>query len=196
MVRTLFAVLLLTLAAALPAKADVQTYQFDKTHTQILFFVEHMGFSHSNGKFLKFDGDFKFDPANPTTGSTTVTIDTNSLNMDDGTWEEHLKAEKMFDVAQYPAMTFKSTKIDLVDAAHARMTGDLTLKGVTRPVTLDVTMNKCGEHPFTKKQTCGFDAVGTIKRSDFNMSESIPMVGDEVKIQITVEGSVADAQNQ
>lgn len=196
MFRTLLATLLLTVAAAMPARAEVQTYQFDKTHTQILFFVEHMGFSHSNGKFLKFDGDFKLDPANPATGSTNVTIDTNSLNMDDATWEEHLKGEKMFNVKEFPTMTFKSTKVEPVDETHAKMTGDLTLKGVTKPVTLDVTMNKCGEHPFTKKQACGFDAVTTIKRSEFNMSEGIPLVGDDVKIQITVEGSVSDATNQ
>ena len=191
-------VLFVLLIAAVPARAEMQTYNFDKLHTQVLFFVEHMGFSHSNGKFLKFDGNFKFDPANPATGSTEVTIQTDSLNMDDATWEEHLKAPDMFNVATFPTMTFKSTKveIDAEDKNEAKMTGDLTLLGVTKPVTLDVTMNKCGEHPFNKKQTCGFDAEGTLKRSDFGMTKGIPMVGDEVKIRITVEGSVEDAQNQ
>lgn len=196
MLRTLLAALLLSAAFTAPAKAEMQTYSFDPLHTQILFFVEHMGFSHSNGKFTKFDGNFKFDPEKPETGSTEVAIDVNSLNMDDATWEDHLKAPDMFNVGEHPTMTFKSTGVEVTGETTAKMTGDLTLLGVTKPVTLDVTKNKCGEHPFNKKQTCGFDAKGTIKRSDFGMTKGIPMVGDEVTIMITVEGSVADAQNQ
>lgn len=196
MFRTLLAALLLTAAIAAPARAETQTYKLDPLHTQILFFVEHMGFSHSNGKFPKFTGEFKFDEAAPATGSADVTIDTTALNMDDDTWEEHLKAEKMFNTAKFPTMTFKSTKVEPTGDTTAKMTGDLTLLGVTKPVTLDVTKNKCGEHPFNKKQTCGFDAVGTLKRSDFGMKEGIPMVSDDVKIMITVEGSVEGATNQ
>lgn len=196
MLRTLLAALLLSAALAAPARAEMQTYSFDPLHTQILFFVEHMGFSHSNGKFTKFDGNFKFDPEKPETGTTEVTIDVNSLNMDDATWEDHLKAPDMFNVGEHPTMIFKSTAVEVTGENTAKMTGDLTLLGVTKPVTLDVTKNKCGEHPFNKKQTCGFDAKGTIKRSDFGMTKGIPMVGDEVTIMITVEGSVEGAQNQ
>lgn len=194
----LLSLLFVLLIAASPARAEMQTYQFDKTHTQVLFFVEHMGFSHSNGKFLKFDGNFKFDPQNPATGSTEVTIYTDSLNMDDATWEEHLKAADMFNVAAFPTMTFKSTKVEPGATApdNARLSGDLTILGVTKPVDLFVKMNKCGEHPFTKKQTCGFDATARIKRSDFGMTKGIPMVGDEVEIRITVEGSVEDGTNK
>jgi len=109
MLRTLLAALFLTTAFAVPAKADMQTYKLDPLHTQILFFVDHMGFSTSNGKFPKFEGSFQFDPANPTAGSTEVTIDTTAINMDDATWEDHLKAEDMFNTAKYPTMTFKAT---------------------------------------------------------------------------------------
>ncbi len=182
-------------AFAAPAMAAPTTFTLsDKLHTQVLFFVEHMGFSHSSGKFLGFDGTFTFDPENPKAGGeANVTIDTNSLNMDDATWEEHLKAPDMFNTAAFPTMTFKSTKVDVTGDKTAKMTGDLTLLGQTKPVTLDVTLNKCGEHPMSKKLTCGFDAVGTLKRSDFGMTKAIPMVSDEVKIQITVEAPAQDA---
>lgn len=190
MLRTLFAALLLAAAFASPAKAEPQTFQFDKLHTQILFFVNHLGFSHSNGKFTDFDGNFTFDEANPAAGSVEVIIKTDSINMDDDTWEDHLKAADMFNVEKFPTMTFKSTSVTLKDDKTGQMNGDLTLLGVTKPVTLDVVKNKCGEHPFSKKFTCGFDAKTTIKRSDFGMTKSVPMVGDDVNILITVEGSV------
>lgn len=95
------------------ALAEPLTYGFDKKHTQILFFVNHMGFSNSNGKFLGFDGSFTFDEARPQDGHVEVTIDTNSLNMDDGKWEEHLKSKDFFNVETYPSMTFKSTKVEM-----------------------------------------------------------------------------------
>ncbi len=190
MLRTLLSALLLSAAITAPAMAAPQTFTFDKLHTQIQFSVEHMGFSHPMGKFLGFDGSFVFDETNPAAGSTSVTIDTNSLNMDDAKWDEHLKSADMFNVAKYPSMTFKSTKVELTGSKTAKMTGDLTLLGVTKPVTLDVTFNACGEHPMSHLYTCGFDASGTLKRSDFGMTYALPMVSDDVGLHITVEASV------
>ena len=190
MLRTLL-IAATALMFATSAKAAEQTYVLDNPHTQIFFTVGHMGFSHSTGSFTGYNGSFTFDPANPTAGRAEVTIDTNSLNMGHDTWEEHVKGAKMFNVEKFPTMTFKSTKVESTGDKTAKMTGDLTLLGVTKPVTLDVTMNKCEPHPFTKKDACGFDAVGSLKRSDFGMSEGIPMVSDEVSLRITVEGQVA-----
>lgn len=189
MFRTLFLTSALMLGLAAPAHAEAQKYVFDTLHTQIHFTVSHLGFSHSTGKFLKFDGGFTFDEAKPAEGSVEVTIDTNSLNMDDATWEEHMKAPDMFNVAQHPTMVFKSAKVEMTGDKTAKMTGDLTLLGQTKPVTLDVTLNRCGEHPFSKKPTCGFSATGSLKRSEWGMTKGIPMVGDDVKLTIEVEAS-------
>lgn len=202
MLRTLLASAFALAFTITGASAASQTYTLDNPHTQIFFTVSHMGMSHSTGSFTDYTGSFTFDPENPAAGgSTEVTIQTDSLNMGHDVWEDHMKAEDMLNVAKFPTMTFKSTKVDNVDATHAKLTGDLTLLGVTKPVTLDVTLNKCAPHPMSKKDACGFDAVGMIKRSDFGMTKGIPMVGDEVQLRITVEGAVeADAasagQNQ
>jgi polyisoprenoid-binding protein YceI len=180
---------------ASPARAETQTYKFDPLHTQINFTVGHMGFSHPGGKFLKFDGGFTFDEKEPAKGSTEVVIQTDSLNMDDATWEEHVKSKELFDVAQYPTMTFKSTNVEMTGEKTAKITGDLTLHGQTHPVVLDTVWNSCGTHVMTKQPTCGFDATATIKRSEWGMDYGIPMVSDEVKIVITVEGSVQPKMN-
>ncbi len=195
MFRRLLLAAALSVCAFSSAQAETKTYKFDPLHTQILFFVEHMGFSHSNGKFLKFDGDFTFDEAKPAEGKTQVTIQTDSLNMDDAKWEEHVKGKDMFNTAQFPTMAFKSTKVEMTGEKTAKLTGDLTMLGQTKPVTLDVTWNKCGEHMMTKAQTCGFDATGTLKRSEWGMAYGIPMVSDDVKLMITVEGSVVPGVN-
>ena len=189
MIRTFLSALLLAAAFASPAKAEAQRYTFDKLHTQIFFSVEHMGFSHSIGRFLKFDGGFVFDQAAPANTTVDATIDTTSLDMGDATWKEHLSAEGFFNTAKYPSMTFKSTKVDVIDKETATLTGDLTLLGVTKPVTLAVSLNSCGIHPMSKLPTCGFTAMGMLKRSDWGMTQYIPMVGDEVELRIEVEAS-------
>lgn len=196
MLRRLLAGLLLAAAITAPAMAETKKYTFDKSHTQILFFVNHLGFSNSNGKFLDFDGTINFDPAKPETGNVDVVIKTDSLNMDDAKWDEHLKAKDFFNVAAFPTMAFKSTGVKLKDAKHATMSGDLTMLGVTKPVSLDVTLNKCDVHPMTKQPTCGFDATATLKRSEWGMNAFVPMVSDEVKIMITVEAPVQPEVNK
>ncbi|MCB1537749.1 MAG: polyisoprenoid-binding protein [Rhodospirillales bacterium] len=192
---------LLTVAALMgvcvtPAFAGAKTYDFNKPHTQILFFVDHMGFSHSSGRFLDFDGSLTYDPEKPAESSTQVTIKTDSLEMNDAKWNEHLKSPDFFNVAQYPTMNFASTKVEPVDATHAKITGDLTMLGQTHPVTLDVTLNKCGEQAMTKQETCGFDATGSLKRTEWGMDKFVPMVGDDVKLMITVEAPVQSGANQ
>jgi polyisoprenoid-binding protein YceI len=186
----LFFAALIFAATVPPAKAATKpdSFTYDKPHTQIMFSVSHLGFSHSHGRFTDFDGGFTFDAAHPDQGSASVDIKTKSLKMDDATWEEHLTGENFFNVAKFPDMTFKSTKVEMTGKDTAKMTGDLTLLGVTKPVTLDVTLNKEGVHPYTQTYIAGFSATGTIKRSDFGMNYGLPAVGDDVTIMIEVEG--------
>lgn len=168
--------------------ASVEHYTFDKAHTQILFFVDHLGFSKSQGEFHDYDGYFTFDRDHPENSKIDVTIQTASIDMDDKPWDDHMKNADFFNVEVFPTMTFKSTGIQVKGDNVADITGDLTLLGVTKPVTLSVTHNKSDQHAFTGKYVAGFSASATIKRSDFGMEYGLPMVGDDVEIMIEVEG--------
>ena len=168
-------------------EAVIEVYSFDKAHTQILFFVNHLGFSNSQGEFHDYDGHFTFDRTNPANSSVEVTIQTASIDMDDKPWDDHMKNKDFFDVEQFPTMTFKSTGIKVTGKDTADITGDLTLLGVTKPVVLETTHNKSDKHAFSGKYVSGFSASATIKRSDFGMEYGLPMVGDDVKIMIEVE---------
>ncbi len=175
------------------ANADIEKYTFDKTHTQIIFSVDHLGFSHSHGRFMDFDGGFMFDRAEPAKSAVDIAIKTTSLEMLDQKWNEHLKGPDFFNVEKFPAMTFKNTKIEVTGQNTANITGDLTLMGVTKPVTLATTFNKADKHAFSGKYVAGFTADATIKRSDFGLSYGLPMVGDETQIHLEVEGIREDS---
>lgn len=184
------AALLLAASPAFAAKGD--DFTFDKVHTQIGFTVSHLGYSFSQGRFTGFDGGFTFDAEKPEAAAVNVTIDTGSLVMHDAEWEKHLKGEDFFNTAAFPAMTFKSTKIEKTGDNTGRLTGDLTLLGVTKPVTLDVIFNKASVHPYSRKFVAGFSATGALKRSDFGMDYGLPGIGDDVNIIIEVEGIRTD----
>jgi len=184
----LFALLLLAASFAAQAQAQVERYSFDKAHTQIMFFVNHLGFSNSHGDFLDFDGHFVFDRGQPEKSGVEVTIQTASIDMNSEKWDEHMKNEDFFHVEKFPAMTFKSTDIEVTGENTANITGDLTLLGVTKPVTLAVTHNKSAKRPMGKTYVAGFSATASLKRSDFGMTYGLPMVGDDVQIRIEVEG--------
>ena len=171
-----------------PACAEVERYDFDKAHTQILFFVNHLGFSNSQGEFHDYDGFIEFNRAEPERSKVEVTIQTAGIDMDDEKWNDHMKNEDFFHVEKYPAMTFKSTGIVVTGEKTAAITGDLTILETTKPVTLDVTFNKAGKHPFSGKYVAGFSASAKIKRSEFGMTYGLPMIGDEVDIRLEVEG--------
>lgn len=177
-----------SLGFSVPAHAEVETYTFDKVHTQIFFAVNHAGYSTSRGKFLDFDGGFTFDRTDPAKSSVEVTIKPAGLDLDDAKWNEHLKNADFFNVEKFPEMTFKSTSIEVTGEKTANITGDLTLLGVTKPVVLAVTHNKSDKRPFGDAYASGFSAKGTLKRSDFGMVYGLPMVGDDVVIEIEVEG--------
>ncbi len=181
------------LLATQPARAELKTYEIETPHTQIVFVVNHLGFSHSYGKFLEHKGTIQFDQANPAASKVDITIKTASLDLNDQKWNDHLKNADFFDVAKFPDMTFKSTKVDVTGKDTAKITGDLTIKGVTKSVVLDTKLNKAGKHPMSGKEGAGFSATTTIKRSDFGISYGLPAVGDEVKIALEVEAYAADA---
>ncbi|CAG0909711.1 unnamed protein product, partial [Cyprideis torosa] len=174
--------------AASPARAEIEIYEFDKAHTQILFFVNHLGFSTSQGEFHGYDGVFEFNRAEPERSNVEVTIQTNSIDMDDQKWDDHMKSKDFFDVEPFPTMKFKSTSIEKTGDKTGKITGDLTILEITKPVTLDVTFNKAAIHPFSQKYVAGFSAKTKIKRSDFGMKYGLPMIGDDVDIILEVEG--------
>jgi len=170
-----------------PAHAAPQEYEFDKAHTQILFFVDHLGFSMSQGEFHDYDGKVMFDEENPLNSSVEVTIQTDSIDMDDEKWDKHMRNKDFFDVKEYPTMTFKSTSIEKTSENTANLTGDLTILDVTKPVTLETNFNKAGVHPYSKRYVAGFSATTEIKRSEFGMDYGLPGIGDTVEIRIEVE---------
>ncbi|MGF1527750.1 MAG: YceI family protein [Candidatus Competibacterales bacterium] len=184
-VVTLLGALVLAASGSLHA-AD--SYRFDKAHTQILFFISHLGFSQSQGEFLEYDGQFTFDPEDLTNSAVEVAIATGSIDMDMEKWDAHMRSADFFDVEQYPEMRFVSTAIEETGDNTFALTGDFTLLGKTLPVTLDVTFNKAGRHPFNGEFVAGFSATTTIKRSDFGMNYGLPAIGDEVHIRLEVEG--------
>ena len=181
--KKLLAAALITAVAPFASAAD---YDFDKVHTQILFSVSHLGFSTSTGAFVEFDGDFSFDPDNIEAAKVNVEIETDSLDMNNETWDSHLSGDKWFNIKKYPKMTFKSTSVKKTGDKTMDITGDLTILGVTKPVTLNTTLNKIGKA--FGKDRIGFDAIGTIDRSDFGMTHAIPGIPAEVTLRITVEG--------
>ena len=184
---------ILTVPQMSHAQSNVEQYAFDKAHTSILFFVNHLGFSMSQGKFLEYEGGFTFDRENPENSEIDVSIKTASIDMDDEEWDNHLKNADFFNVEEYPEMTFKSTGIVVTGDNTADITGDLTLLGVSKPVTLKVVHNKSGQHPFGDKYLAGFSATTTIKRSEFGMNYGLPNVGDDVEVRIEVEAVREDA---
>lgn len=174
------------------ASAAPEKFILDKPHTQIMFSVDHLGLTHSYGKFADYEGAINLDSQEPDKSNVDVTIKTASLDLADAKWNEHMKGKDFFDVEKYPTMTFKSTKVEKTGEHTANVTGDLTLLGVTKPVTLAVVHNKTEKHPMKSVMATGFSATATIKRSDFNMSYGLPMVGDDVKIIIEAEAYEED----
>jgi len=186
-------------AAKAPSEAPAGTYDLDLDHTSVVFRVSHMGLSHYTARFTKADGKLAFDPANPAAQSVTATIDAGSLATaypDPAKFDFDAQIEKEFlDTAKYPQIAFRSTKVEPTGANTARVTGDLTLHGVTKPAVLETTFN--GGYKASpmdpKGHRIGFSAHGTLKRSDFGITFGLPApgsafgVGDDVEVIIETE---------
>ena len=167
------------------------TYKLDPTHTNVLASWDHFGFSNPSVNFGQADGTLVYDADKVSASSVQVTLPLTGLSALADQFYDHLTSDKWFDAAKYPAATFKSTRVEAAGEGKLKVTGDLTIKGITKPVVLDVTLNKAGPHPMAKKDAIGFDATTTLKRSDFNLGYAVPNVGDTVTIRITTEALVA-----
>ncbi len=178
-------------ASATTAFAAPQKYDIDPTHTQVIFSWNHFGFSNPSATLEKITGDFTLDTADLTKSSVSITLPLDGLHTGVPKLDEHMKSPDFFDAAKFPNITFKSTKIDKAGANGLKVTGDLTIHGVTKPATLDVKVNKIGDNPMMKKASAGFDATTTIKRSEFGVDKYVPNVSDEIPVRITFDSHAA-----
>jgi polyisoprenoid-binding protein YceI len=177
---------LAVMVAATGAVAE-DTYKIDPVHSQPMFEVKHMGFSIQRGAFAKATGRITLDRV-ARDGTIDVTIDTTSIKTIDPRLDAHMKGEDFFNVAKYPTMVFKSSKLNFDGDRLVGAEGELTMLGVTRPVTLKVANFVCGDHPINRKAMCGAEVTATIKRSEWGMNYEAPaLVGDDVRITIPVE---------
>jgi polyisoprenoid-binding protein YceI len=182
----LTAALILAAVAAAPALAAPETYVVDGNHTFPRFSYSHLGYSIQMSRFDKATGTVSLDKA-AKTAAVDIVIDTKSVNTGSATFNEHIQGEDFLDTAKYPTATFKSTKVNFEGDKPASIEGNLTLKGITKPVTLTVTDFKAAPHPMMKKDAIGANATTKVKRTDFNMGKNAPYVGDEVTIDIALE---------
>jgi polyisoprenoid-binding protein YceI len=187
---------LLAAALALPvaAYANPESYTLDPYHTFPQFEVDHLGVSTMRGTFRKSSGKFTIDRA-AKTGSVELSVETASIDTGDSdkgsrprARDEHLRTADFFNVAEFPRMTFKSTGVKFAGDSPAEVAGQLTLLGVTKPLTLKVERWICKDNPMSKKPMCGGNASASLKRSDFGMKYGIPAVGDDLKLFFEFEG--------
>ncbi|SDY09961.1 YceI family protein [Acinetobacter kyonggiensis] len=165
-------------------------YQIDPTHTATVFSWNHFGFSTPSANFSDIQGTINVDNAKPANSSVNVTIPLSSLNTNVKALDEHLQKADFFDAAKYPNITFKSTNVQAVGKNKYKITGNLTVKDVTKPVVLDAVLNKQGVHPMTKVESIGFNATTSFDRSAFGVGAYVPNVGDKITVNITTEASV------
>ncbi|MEW2913359.1 YceI family protein [Leisingera sp. JC11] len=193
MKKTLLAAALISAAAtsAFAVQAP-EKYVLDASHSQILFSYNHLGYSTTWGMFSGFEGEIQFDQDNPAASSVSVSMPLNSMFTGWQARFDHFMTKDFFDATEDETVSFTSTGIEVTGDTTAKITGDLTLNGVTKPVVLDAKVNQVGEHPMAKKPWAGFDATATVLRSDFNLGQFAPFVSDEVQIQISIEAMKAE----
>jgi len=162
------------------------TYIAEATHAYIAFSYSHQGFSNPILRWKKFDGKLELDSSNPENSSLMVSIPTNAIDSGVAKFDEHLVSADFFDAANHPTITFTSTNMKQIRTGTGRVTGDLTIKGNTKPITLDVKLNKVGKHFRSGKDMFGISAIGNLKRSEYGVDKYAPM-GDDVKLMIEVE---------
>lgn len=193
MYRTLLATAAALAASALAAPASAETYTMDPRHTQVLFTYSHFGYANITGRFDDVEGSITYDPADVDAASVTVTVPISTVSSGVAEMDAHFLRDDLFDAGQFPTATFRSTSVEAAGEGKLKVTGDLSIHGVTRPTTFDVTINKIAEHPMRKVPAAGFDAVARIKRSDFGVDKYVPNIPDEVEIRVSTEALAAAA---
>ncbi len=192
--RILLPALLALFAVTSASAAD--SYRFDTVHSQVQFRVSHLGFSESEGEFHDLRGGFRFDRDDWSKSSCDVTIGIASLDLDDEAWNRKLLESDWFDGARHPDMRFRCLQVTQKDEHHGRIDGELTLRGITRPVSLDLQFNRAAIHKYSLKYTAGFSATTMIRRSDYGMHKYIPEIGDEIAIRLDIEGQREGAKRE
>ena len=188
--KTLSLGLAVAIASSVTLAAPVD-YKIDPTHTATVFSWNHFGFSTPSANFTDIQGVIKVDNAKPENSSVNVTIPVSSVNTNVPALDKEFQEEAWFNAAKYPNITFKSTKVETKNKKHFKITGDLTVKGVTKPVVLDAVLNKQGEHPMAKVPAIGFNATTSFNRSAFGIGNYVPNVGDKITVNITTEATAA-----
>lgn len=170
-----------------PAEVQAGAYALDSDHGKITWSVDHMGFSTYKGQFVNVDADLVLDPTNPSASTLTATIPLTDVDSNSDGLDAHLQTADFFDTANHPVATYvsRSVTVDPTDATRGAVVGDLTLRGVTRPVTMQVKFNQAG--PSMGAYKAGFDGYAVIKRSDFGIDYALPVLGDEVTLHIEGE---------
>ena len=188
MSRPLSRLLLLALVLAGPAIAAPAQYALDPVHTRVLFAIDHAGFSKALGTVSGSHGTLQFDPQDWTSAHLEVTVPVSRLDLGDAKWNQAVLARGLLDGERHPDAHFVSTRVEPVDPTHARVFGTLTLRGVSREVALDVTLNQLKRHPLPPfRRTAGFSATTTISRSDFGIDAWKSAIGDSVQLRIEAE---------
>jgi polyisoprenoid-binding protein YceI len=198
--QTLFTLLLVSSSVLAATGAKVQAadkYDIDSSHSGVVFGWNHFGFSNPTARFDKIEGSVLLDKTDLTKSAISVTLPLESLDTGVSKLDQELKGPEFFDAAKYPAITFKSTKVEKTGENGLKVTGELTVHGVTKVVTLDAKVNKIGifEIPgVIKAPAAGFDATTIIKRSDFGVTKYLPVVSDEIPVRITLDAKQAQAK--
>lgn len=170
-----------------PAQVRSGSYVLDAAHGKITWSVDHMGFSTYVGQFTGVDAALDLNVANPSASRLVANVKTDSVGSFNQALDDHLKTADFLDTANHPTARFQATSIRMTDADSAEIIGNLTLRGVTRPIVMTADFNQAGVNPVDQKYTVGFDGEATIKRSDFGISYGLPLLGDEVTLHMEAE---------
>jgi polyisoprenoid-binding protein YceI len=162
-------------------------YELEDTHAYLSFSYSHMGLSYPQLQFTDFDAELRLDGNDMSKSEVSITIDAASIDTSVAALDDELRGEKFFDVANNPQITFLSTGYEETSDSSGRLTGDLTVLGISKPVTLDVTINSASMNPMNRREMIGFSASGTVNRSEFGLDANVPMVGDELSLVVQVE---------
>jgi polyisoprenoid-binding protein YceI len=187
--KRLLPILLLAACHVSPTLAQSHSYALDPVHTRIAFFVSHAGFSRAIGTFSGISGTLQIDPDDPSAARVEAVVPITRLDLGDAKWRDKVLDPTFFNVKKFPEARFVSTAVEAIDADSLRVTGDLSLHGVTQSIVLQVQMNPIRRHPLTLRNTAGFSAGTTLSRAAFGMQKWKKLVGDPVEVLIEVEAT-------